>query len=90
MKIFGVSYDTIEANRAFTEKHNFGFPLLCDTERSLALAYLAADDKAARAPRRVTYIIDAEGKIEYAQAVSLFGIKAHVSASIARLKEEDT
>ena len=90
LKVLGVSFDTVAANKAFAEKHGFGFPLLCDTERTMGLAYHAADDLAARAPRRITYIIDAEGLIEFAEAVSLFGIKAHVNASIARLKGQDT
>lgn len=85
-----MSFDSVEANRAFAEKHDFGFALLCDTERALGLAYRAAEGSNARTPRRITYIIDAEGRIEYAEAVSLFGIKAHVRASIARLKEQPT
>ncbi|GEM_PF-1763514 len=90
LRVFGVSFDTVAANKAFADKHGFGYPLLCDTERTMALAYHAADDRAARAPRRITYIIDAEGLIEHAEAVSLFGIKAHVNASIARLKGHDS
>lgn len=90
LKVFGVSFDTMAANKAFAEKYGFGFPLLCDTERTMGLAYHAADDLEARAPRRITYIIDAEGLIESAEAVSLFGIKANVNASIARLKGHDT
>lgn len=90
LKVFGVSFDTVAANKAFAEKHGFGFPLLCDTERTMGLAYRAADDRAARAPRRITYIIDAASLIEYAEAVSLFGIKANVNASIARLKDQDS
>jgi len=79
----------VKANKAFAEKHRFGFPLLCDSDHSMAVAYGAAASTDARSPRRVTYIIDAEGRIEYAGAVSLFGIKSHVKTAIARLQETD-
>jgi peroxiredoxin len=55
----------------------------------MGMAYAAADSTSSRSARRVTYIIDAEGRIEYAVAVSLFGIKSHVKTSIARLQGID-
>ncbi len=32
-KILGASFDTPEENKAFAEKFDFPFPLLCDTKR---------------------------------------------------------
>jgi thioredoxin-dependent peroxiredoxin len=58
-----VSFDTVEANRAFAEKFDFPFRLLCDTGRGLGLAYGACEAADAPAPRRITYLIDADGKI---------------------------
>lgn len=40
------------------------FPLLCDTTRSLGLAYGATDDPKAQYPARITYLIGADAKIE--------------------------
>lgn len=60
----GVSFDGAEANAAFAASHEFGFRLLCDTERILGLAYHACEKKEDQYPRRITYVIDASGRIE--------------------------
>ena len=59
----GVSFDGMEANRRFAEKFDFPFPLLCDTERQIGLAYGAADSAKDEYARRIAYVIDEEGKI---------------------------
>jgi len=82
-KIVGVSFDAPEANKAFQEKHGFPFPLLCDTTRAMGLAYRACASAKAWYPDRVTYVVDANGKIEYAERVK--DIPAHVDAATARL-----
>ena len=61
--IFGVSVDGQEANAAFAKKFHFTFALLCDTDRSLGLAYGACDDAKAATHRRVGVVIDPAGKI---------------------------
>lgn len=81
--ILGVSFDTVEKNRAFAEKHGFPYRLLCDTTRALGLAYGAAKDADAGYPDRITYLIDAEGRIEWAVAVKDIG--AHVDEAVQRL-----
>src|SRR5262249_52477882 len=58
-------FDSVEANRKFAEKYQFNFPLLSDIDKQIGLAYGAADSAAASAPRRVSYLIDAEGKIAH-------------------------
>ena len=60
----GVSFDTPEENKAFAEKFSFNFPLLCDTERQLGLAYGACDDKSAANARRVGVIIGPDGRVK--------------------------
>jgi thioredoxin-dependent peroxiredoxin len=47
----------VEENRAFAEKFDFPYPLLCDTGREIGLAYGACDDAGAGAPRRISYLI---------------------------------
>jgi len=66
--ILGVSFDTVEANRAFAEKLGFPFRLLCDTGREVGLAYGACDTAEAEYARRISYVIDAEGRIAQAHA----------------------
>jgi thioredoxin-dependent peroxiredoxin len=62
--ILGVSFDTPAENRAFAEKFSFNFPLLCDTDRRMGIAYGAADEGAAAGnARRVGVVIGPDGKV---------------------------
>jgi peroxiredoxin Q/BCP len=61
-----VSFDTAAENKAFAEKFGYTFPLLCDTERKLGLAYKACDSAKDKYAKRFTYVIGADGKIEQA------------------------
>jgi len=83
--ILGVSCDTVEENKAFAEKFDFNYPLLCDTTRAMSMAYGAATKPDAKYPDRITYIIDADGKIEHAEKVG--DIEAHIHAAAARLAD---
>lgn len=64
--MFGVSFDSAEKNRAFAVKHDFPFPLLCDTERKLGLAFGTATGDDTKWSARFTYLIGPEGDIEQA------------------------
>lgn len=69
--IYGVSFDTQEENSAFAKKFDFNFPLLCDTDRKMSIAYGAADDATAGYARRIGIVIGPDGKIvEYSPKVS--------------------
>ena len=59
-----MSFDTEAENKAFAEKFSFNFPLLCDVDRKLGVAYGAADDGKAGNARRVGVVIDPQGKIK--------------------------
>jgi peroxiredoxin Q/BCP len=61
--ILGASYDGPDANRAFAEKFNYPFKLLCDTDRTLAHAYGADDPGEPDYPKRISYLIGPDGKI---------------------------
>jgi peroxiredoxin Q/BCP len=67
-QVIGVSFDSVEENRAFAEKFNFPFPLLCDTERKIGIAYGAADSPKDGYARRIAYVIDEGGRIAQAHA----------------------
>ena len=64
--MIGVSFDTVDENRDFAEKFDFPFPLLCDTDRSIGVAYGAADSPKDEYARRIAYLIDEEGKVAQA------------------------
>ena len=61
--IYGVSFDTPEENRAFAEKFSFNFPLICDEDRAMGVAYGAADSSSAGSARRVGVVIGPDGRI---------------------------
>jgi peroxiredoxin Q/BCP len=84
VKVLGASFDTVAANRAFAEKYQFNFPLICDTDRAVGLAYHACDDASAGAARRISYLIGADGKIEAAyEKVSARSHPGDVLAALA-------
>jgi peroxiredoxin Q/BCP len=66
VQVLGVSFDGVGENRKFAEKFHFNFPLLCDTERKLGMAYGAADDARARTARRISYLVGKDGRIKKA------------------------
>jgi len=66
--VIGVSFDTVEENRKFAKKFDFPFPLLCDTDRKIGIAYGAADSSKDEYARRIAYVIDENGKIAQAHA----------------------
>ena len=63
LEVFGISFDTVEENRAFAEKFAFPFRLLCDVDRTVGIAYGAADSPQAGYARRLSYVIDEQGGI---------------------------
>ena len=61
--VAGVSFDSPAKNRAFREKNAFPFDLLCDEDRSVSMSYGAAKKPSQWFARRVSYLIDPEGRI---------------------------
>jgi peroxiredoxin Q/BCP len=53
----------MEDSARFAEKFKFPFPLLCDTDRKIGLAYGAANSTKDEFARRVAYVIDEKGRI---------------------------
>lgn len=60
-----MSFDTVAENAAFAAKFDFPYPLLCDTERTIGLAYGACDDSGASHARRISYVIGPDGRIAH-------------------------
>jgi len=58
----------VEDNAAFARKFNYNFPLLCDTDHKIGMAYGACDDPKAGSAKRISYLIGADGKIKRAYA----------------------
>lgn len=62
MVVLGVSMDDETSHKAFKEKYGLPFQLLVDKDGKITTAY---DVSGGGYAKRVTYIIDAEGKISY-------------------------
>lgn len=62
--ILGVSFDTPAENKAFAEKFNFNFPLLCDVDRKMGVAYGATESGASGGAKRIGVVIGPDGKIK--------------------------
>jgi peroxiredoxin Q/BCP len=59
-----VSFDTPAENRAFAEKFSFNFPLVCDTDRKIGLAYGATEAGASGGARRVGVVVGPDGRVK--------------------------
>lgn len=64
--MLGASFDSLPDQAAFAAKFSFPFLLLSDATKRLAQDYKAAASPADAWPRRVTYLIGADGRIEQA------------------------
>ncbi|AVH62783.1 peroxiredoxin [Nostoc sp. 'Peltigera membranacea cyanobiont' 213] len=60
--VLGVSADDEVSHQAFTQKYNLNFPLLADSDKSLITAF---DVDGGGYAKRVTYVIDPNGKITH-------------------------
>ncbi len=65
LTVLGVSFDSVEDNRAFAEKFDFPYALLCDTDRKMGIAYGAADTAEAQYASRISYVIDEDGVVQH-------------------------
>lgn len=58
-----MSFDSVEDNAKFAKKNDFPYPLLCDTDKKIGIAYGAADSPKDEYARRIAYVIDENGKV---------------------------
>jgi thioredoxin-dependent peroxiredoxin len=89
-EILGISFDTPEENRAFREKFDFPFKLLCDTDEQVGVAYgtrAPGTDKVHFA-KRLSFLIDPEGRI--AKVYEVADIPAHPAEVLVDLHELQT
>ncbi len=63
LEVLGISFDSVEENAAFAEKFDFPYPLLCDVDRSMGVAYGAGADASAQYAKRISYVIGEDGRI---------------------------
>lgn len=81
--ILGVSFDSVEENRAFAEKFSFPYQLLSDTDRAIGVAYGAAASADSGAAKRISYLIGPDGVI--VEAWASVDVKNHAGDVLGKL-----
>jgi peroxiredoxin Q/BCP len=84
----GISFDPPDKNKTFATAQGFPFPLLSDTDRSVGEAYgtkRPPDHERAASPRRLTFLIDPEGKV--AKVYNVRDLGAHPDEVLQDLKQ---
>jgi len=81
--ILGMSFDSVEENRAFAEKLAFPYKLLSDPGRAIGLGYGAADSADAGFAKRISYLIGADGVI--VEVWASVDVKSHAQDVLAKL-----
>lgn len=74
LRVFGVSGDAVYAHRAFAREHDIAFPLLSDTDRSVAREYgvLAEEvEGMPEIPERSVFLIDSDRTVRFATAIDV-------------------
>ncbi len=84
MQILGASFDDEKANARFAAKYKFPFPLLCDTDRSIGMAYGAASGPKDEYAKRIAYLIDENGVV--AEAHGKVDARAYPAEQLQRLQ----
>lgn len=81
--MLGASADTVELNQKFTDKENYTYPLLSDSDKKLvsALGILGKGGNASR----VTYVVNKDGKI--ARIYEKVTPKGHAAEVLKYVKE---
>jgi len=86
VQVLGISMDTVEANAAFAQKHQFPYPLLSDTNGTVCRVYDTCLDSDSGRVKRNTYVIDPEGNIRriYKNVMP----EGHIDEVLAELPEQ--
>jgi len=63
VKVVGVSFDDADSHKKFVFQYNLNFPLIADTDGEIADAYVVRRKPGAMMDRRVSFLIDLDGRI---------------------------
>ena len=86
--IIGASFDTVDDQRAFADAEGFPYRLISDTDRSVGRAYQAErqpgeDYYDHGVPRRISYLIDRQGRIAATYDLAGKDLASHAAEVLA-------
>jgi peroxiredoxin len=81
----GISLDTVEKQKQFSDKHQFGYPLLSDTDGTVAKAFGVQRSIAALGVRRKTFVIDTDRTVLDVLS-SEVSFRSHADKALALLR----
>jgi peroxiredoxin Q/BCP len=85
----GISLDTVEKQREFSDKHSFDFPLLSDADGTVATAFGVKRKINMLRTKRATFVIDTDRKI-LAVVHSEVSMNTHADKALAVLRSRST
>ena len=85
-QVIGISSDSVESHKQFSERHNFNYILLADTNKEVRKLFGVPGSLFGLLPGRVTYIIDLEGKIRGVHNSQLNPI-SHIEEALEVVKQ---
>jgi len=81
----GISADPVEKQKEFSDKHHFGYPLLSDTDGTVARQFGVQRSIATLGIRRKTFVIDTDRTVLEVIA-SEVSFKSHADRALALLR----
>ena len=85
-ELLGISSDSAESHRAFSQKQRLPFPLLCDPDGTVAKRY-GVSKTFGLIPGRATFVIDPQRTVRLAYSDLLNG-KAHAEKALQLLHQQ--
>ena len=82
----GISADTVEKQKAFSDKHSFDYPLLADTDRTVAEQFGVKRGFGISPTKRSTFVIDTDGTV-LAVINSEISMNTHADKALKVLRE---
>ncbi len=84
----GASFDTVEEQRTFSDAEGFDYPLISDVDKSIGRLYHAEREPGEDyydwgVPRRISYLIDPEGRIAAAYNLAGQDLATHAAQVVA-------
>jgi peroxiredoxin Q/BCP len=83
--VLGISSDSVESHKKFSQKYRLPFTLLSDTKSAVRKLFSVPKSFLGLLPGRVTYVFDKEGKLRF-MFDSQLNLNGHIKSALSQLK----